>query len=102
MISSLFNTFRRPIALILTILLSSIPALAGLTIAGSNGITASGADGISYVGTNGITASGADSILAFSPNGITASALTEQPHPAPMALPRTALIASLPRAPIRQ
>src|SRR5437660_5694855 len=73
MISSLFKTFRRPIALILTILLSSIPALAGLTIAGSNGITASGADGISYVGTNGITVSGADSILAFSPNGITAS-----------------------------
>jgi len=73
MISSLFKTFRRPIALILTILLSSIPALAGLTIAGSNGITASGADGISYVGTNGITASGADGILAFSPNGITAS-----------------------------
>src|SRR6266446_836310 len=73
MISSLFKTFRRPIALILTILLSSIPALAGLTIAGSNGITASGADGIAYNGTNGITASGADSILAFTPNGITAS-----------------------------
>src|SRR6266446_4181051 len=73
MISSLFKTFRRLIALILTILLSSIPALAGLTIAGSNGITASGADGIAYNGTNGITASGADSILAFTPNGITAS-----------------------------
>ncbi len=73
MISGLFKTSRRLIALTLTALLSSIPALAGLTIAGSNGITASGADGIGYVGTNGITASGADSILAFTPNGITAS-----------------------------
>jgi serine protease AprX len=73
MISSLFKTFRRPIALTLTVLLSSIPALAGLTITGSNGITASGADGIGYYGTNGITASGADSVLAFTPNGITAS-----------------------------
>src|SRR2546429_167365 len=73
MISSFFKTSRRLIALTLTVLLSSIPALAGLTIAGSNGITASGADGIGYVGTNGITASGADSILAFTPNGITAS-----------------------------
>src|SRR5207302_6431642 len=73
MISSLFKISRRLIALTLTALLSSIPALAGLTIAGSNGITASGADGIGYVGTNGITASGADSILAFTPNGITAS-----------------------------
>src|SRR6266436_1288246 len=73
MISSLFKTSRRLIALTLTVLLSSIPALAGLTIAGSNGITASGADGIGYIGTNGFTASGADSILAFAPNGITAS-----------------------------
>ena len=53
MISSLFKTSRRLIALTLTVLLSSIPALAGLTIAGSNGITASGADGIGYVGTKG-------------------------------------------------
>jgi len=55
------------------VLLSCVPALAGLTITGSNGITASGADGIDYFNTNGITASGADGILAFGPNGITAS-----------------------------
>lgn len=55
------------------VLLSCIPVLAGLTITGSNGITASGADGIDYFNTNGITASGADGILAFGPNGITAS-----------------------------
>ncbi len=61
------------IALLLVILMSSVPALAGLTIVGSNGITASGADGIIFSNTSGITASGADSVLAFSPNGITAS-----------------------------
>jgi len=73
MIRNLFKTSRRLVALALMVLLSSAPVLAGLTINGSNGITASGADGINYVGTNGITASGADGILAFGPNGITAS-----------------------------
>src|SRR5205807_1129253 len=61
------------IALTLVLLLSSVPALAGLTITGANGITVSGADGILYTNTNGITVSGADGILAFNPNGITVS-----------------------------
>lgn len=61
------------IALALVLLLSSVPALAGLTITGANGITVSGADGILYTGTNGITVSGADGVLAFGPNGITVS-----------------------------
>src|SRR6266404_6118542 len=73
MIRRLYNKSRRSIALALVVLLNSIPAMAGLTIIGSNGITVSGADGIDYYGTNGITASGADGILAFGPNGITAS-----------------------------
>jgi serine protease AprX len=50
-----------------------VPALAGLTINGANGITVSGADGIFYQNTNGITVSGADGVLAFNPNGITVS-----------------------------
>jgi serine protease AprX len=69
----LHKTLRRFVALALICLLSSAPALAGMTIIGSNGITASGADGIIFTGTSGITASGADGILAFRPNGITAS-----------------------------
>jgi len=73
MIRNLFKTSRRLVALALMVLLSCVPVLAGLTITGSNGITASGADGIDYFNTNGITASGADGILAFGPNGITAS-----------------------------
>src|SRR5216684_1152618 len=68
-----YKTTRQVIALALVMLVSSVPAFAGLTIVGSNGITASGADGIIFNGTSGITASGADGILAFGPNGITAS-----------------------------
>jgi serine protease AprX len=73
MIRELYIQFRRLIALALAVFLSCVPAMAGLTIVGSNGITAGGADSIDYYGTNGITASGADGILAFGPNGITAS-----------------------------
>jgi serine protease AprX len=73
MIRRLYNKSLQSIALALVVLLNSIPAMAGLTIIGSNGITVSGADGIDYQSTNGITASGADGILAFGPNGITAS-----------------------------
>jgi serine protease AprX len=68
-----YRTTRQVIALALVMLVSSVPAFAGLTIVGSNGITASGADGIIFNGTSGITTSGADGILAFGPNGITAS-----------------------------
>ena len=73
MIRNLFKTSRRLIALTLVFVSSTVPALAGLTITGGNGITVSGADGVGYVGTNGITVSGADNVLAFNPNGITAS-----------------------------
>src|SRR5437763_562988 len=67
------KTVNRVVALTLVTLLSSVPALAGLTIIDSNGITVSGADGILYTNTNGITVSGADGVLAFGPNGITVS-----------------------------
>jgi serine protease AprX len=73
MIPRLYRHFQRLIALALVALLSSVPAMAGLTIIGANGITVSGADGIGFVNTNGITVSGADGILAFGPNGITVS-----------------------------
>lgn len=70
---NLYLTTRRLIALALVLLVSAGPVFAGMEIIGSNGITASGADGILFTGTSGITASGADGILAFGPNGITAS-----------------------------
>lgn len=69
----LLDKSRIALALLLVVLLTCVPALGGLHIVGSNGITASGADGIDFWSTNGITVSGADGILAFGPNGITAS-----------------------------
>ena len=73
MIHRIHQGIYRTLALALTVLLSCVPALAGLTINGANGITVSGADGIFYQNTNGITVSGADGVLAFNPNGITVS-----------------------------
>jgi len=73
MIRRILQGIYRPLALTLVVLLSCVPALAGLTINGANGITVSGADGIFYQNTNGITVSGADGVLAFNPNGITVS-----------------------------
>jgi serine protease AprX len=62
---------RKLVALFLIVLLSASQAIAGLVIVGSNGITATGADGIQFIGTSGITATGADGVLTFGPNGIT-------------------------------
>ena len=73
MIRRIHQSIYRTLALALVVLLSSAPALAGLTINPTNGITVSGADGIFYQNTNGITVSGADGLLAFNPNGITVS-----------------------------
>jgi serine protease AprX len=73
MIRRVYQHIYRPLALGLVVLISSVPALAGITVSGANGITVSGANGILYQNTNGITVSGADSVLAFDPNGITVS-----------------------------
>ena len=62
---------NRFLALLILFLLAAKPALAGLSVVKSNGITLTGADGISYVGLNGITLTGADGIFNFSSNGIT-------------------------------
>jgi serine protease AprX len=60
-------------AFFLAFLLSCSPVFAGLNVVVSNGITATGADGVEYVGPSGITATGADGLLTFGPNGITAT-----------------------------
>jgi serine protease AprX len=62
---------NRFIALLLLLLLTAQPAWAGLSVVKSNGITLTGADGITYIGINGITLTGADGILNYSANGIT-------------------------------
>src|SRR5262245_23460861 len=63
----------RIIALQLTLALCVGPAIAGIIVTGTSGITTIGGNSITYIGTNGITATGADGLLAFGPNGITAT-----------------------------
>jgi serine protease AprX len=58
---------------VLAVLLTTAPVLAGISVVGSNGITATGADGVVFTGLTGITATGADGVLTFGPNGITAT-----------------------------
>ena len=65
------DRMNRFLALLLLLLLPAQPALAGLSVVKSNGITLTGADGINYVGINGITLTGADGIFNYSSNGIT-------------------------------
>jgi serine protease AprX len=67
------KNLRRAAALVLALLLSSAPALAGITVSGADGIVISGADGIVISGADGIVASGADGVLTFGVNGITVS-----------------------------
>ena len=62
---------NRFVALLLLLFLTAQPALAGLSVVRSNGITLTGADGITYVGINGITLTGADGIFNYRSNGIT-------------------------------
>jgi serine protease AprX len=63
---------RKIFILALIVALGVSSASAGLLVTTGNGITATGADGVTYVGGNGITATGADGLLVFGPNGITA------------------------------
>src|SRR2546430_256313 len=73
MVRTALQNLRFVLALTLVVLLSAVPALAGLTIVGSNGIMASGADGINFWNTSGIMASGADTRSISNAVGITAS-----------------------------
>ncbi|PYS72527.1 MAG: hypothetical protein DMF69_07305 [Acidobacteria bacterium] len=70
---SAISNWRRLVAVALVGLLATGPAFAGIKVIGSNGITATGADGVQFSGVTGITATGADGILTFGPNGITAT-----------------------------
>jgi serine protease AprX len=69
----IYERSRPAIAVVLILLLSAGPVVAGITVTRSNGITATGADGIRYDGTSGITATGADGAITLAPNGITAT-----------------------------
>jgi serine protease AprX len=70
---------QRALVLCLSLALAVSQVWAGLLVVGSNGITATGVDGIFYNGTSGITATGVDGLLAFSVNGITATGVDGVP-----------------------
>ena len=71
--AKLINRLKRLLALSLIVLVVAGPIFAGITVSQSNGITATGADGVQLIGLSGITATGADGLLTFGPNGITAT-----------------------------
>ncbi|MCA1591340.1 MAG: S8 family serine peptidase [Acidobacteria bacterium] len=61
---------RQAISLALMLLLSSIPASAGILVEKTQGLTMTGADGIYYDNTSGLTMTGADALLGLGVNGI--------------------------------
>ncbi len=62
---------KRAITIIILIVITANPLLAGLTFIKSNGITFTGADGITFTGADGITLTGADGFSLLKTNGIT-------------------------------
>jgi serine protease AprX len=69
----IITRMRQSIAMTLVVLVLVSPVMAGLNISSTNGIVATGADGVVLNGGNGIVATGADSFLTFGPNGIVAT-----------------------------
>src|SRR6185312_13650671 len=61
---------KRFVAAVLAVVVSAVPAFAGLTFTASNGIVMTGADGIVMNGADGIVMTGADGLLTYGPNGI--------------------------------
>lgn len=63
--------FRRAFASFILFVVAVQPAVAGLNIVRSSGITLTGADGINFIGLSGISLTGPDGLLATRANGIT-------------------------------
>jgi len=62
---------QKAAALLLVVLLTAAPAVAGLRVQGTQGLVMTGADGVYYDNTSGLVMTGADGFLAFEVNGIT-------------------------------
>src|ERR1700730_17417871 len=73
MIRDFFKKLQCLIALALVVALSSVPALAGITVSGADGILAFGPNGITTSGADGITVTGADGSPTSGADGITTS-----------------------------
>ncbi|MGI8732175.1 MAG: S8 family serine peptidase [Pyrinomonadaceae bacterium] len=61
---------KRSVAVLLVLLLTLSPAMAGITISPTNGIVMTGADGIVMTGADGIVMTGADGYVTYEANGI--------------------------------
>jgi serine protease AprX len=69
-LESILKEAKQLVALVLALVLSASPALAGITFTASDGIVMTGADGIVMTGADGIVMTGADGFLTYAPNGI--------------------------------
>src|SRR5829696_5340831 len=63
------KSLRRAVSLALVVALCSLPALAGIVVTGTQGLTMTGADGIYYDNVSGLNLTGADA-LTYQVNGI--------------------------------
>src|SRR5215208_4029172 len=63
------KSLRRAVSLALVVALCSLPALAGIVVTGTQGLTMTGADGIYYDNVSGLTMTGADA-LTYQVNGV--------------------------------
>ncbi len=68
--NSILRKANQFIALMLALVLSGSPVMAGIRFTASNGIVMTGADGIVMTGADGIVMTGADGFLTYGPNGI--------------------------------
>ncbi len=69
-ISSIIEKTNKSIALVLCLLMSFSPAMAGIAITSANGIVITDGDGIVMTGADGIVMTGADGALTWGSNGI--------------------------------
>ena len=67
---SVLKIANQTIAVLLAIVLTGLPVMAGITFTIGNGIVMTGADGIVMTGADGIVMTGADGFLTYGPNGI--------------------------------
>jgi serine protease AprX len=68
--------FRRALAVGLALLMSALPATAGIHVQGTQGVTMTGVDGVTMTGVDGVTMTGVDGILGLGANGIRTDGVT--------------------------
>ena len=70
MVAQVYLKLRRVASLALVLLISGIPASAGILVQGTQGLTMTGSDGVFYQNASGLTMTGSDGFLGLGVNGI--------------------------------